>query len=64
MGVKPTRLQKLLTEAWLLGLGKLTWTAIDAGWSCVCSGLRFPHRAEGETPLEALDELVRFARRI
>lgn len=62
--MKPRRLQMLYLEAWLRGLGEITWTAKGSGWTCSCKGLRFPHMAEGPTPIDALDDLIRFARRI
>ncbi len=54
----------LLWEADLLGLRRLTWTETDEGWTCTTESLRLPHLAAGETPLEALDELLRFAWRV
>jgi hypothetical protein len=57
-------LADLLYEANLLGLRRLTWTATADGWTCTTASLRVPHLAAGATPIDALQELIRFAWRV
>lgn len=58
------KLHALLRHADDLGLGRIEWIARDGGWSCHSPKLRLPHFPVGATPVAALDQLVRFARRV
>jgi len=51
-------------EAVDLGSGRLMWTEKRGGWAVRGLALKFPHEAWGRTPALALDELVRFLRRV
>ncbi len=57
------RTTRLLEEADAMGLG-VSWRATDKGWRCTAKQLKIPHRAEGPTMADALDELLRFARKV
>lgn len=63
MATVSQRTLDLLTEADALGLG-ITWRATPSGWRCRARQLNVPHLAEGPTMADALEELLRFARKV
>lgn len=58
------RLRRLLSRADRMRLGIVSFVPYGHGWRCFAANCPLPHVAEGPTGPDALEELLRFCRRI